>query len=50
MSTEDEDVVVVGDKKQTPPSIVYMRWSKVLNRWVPCLASDHETIAYKLVK
>lgn len=44
-----EDVVVVRTEK-SPPSMVWMRWSKVLGRYVTCLESDRDALSYKLVK
>lgn len=49
MSPEGDIDDVLGIKKKAPP-VVWMRWSKVLNRWVPCIESDHDAVAYKLVK
>lgn len=51
-----EDVKnVLGDveevstkKKPEPPAVVHLRWSKVLNKHVLCLESDHEAIPYKI--
>ncbi len=45
LELDDEPVVKT---KTPPPAIMYMRWSKVLNKWVPCLESDHEAIPYRL--
>ena len=45
---DEQDAPVV--KKTAPPPVMWMRWSKVLNKWVPCLESDHEAVPYKLMK
>ena len=46
---ETDDVVVVGEgKKPKPPNVIYMRWSKVLNRYVPCLNEEPEALIYSL--
>lgn len=44
------DEMVVEKKKTPPPPMIWMRWSKVLNRWVTCLESDHEAVAYMKVR
>lgn len=47
-----DDVVLDLDKKKVPaaPQYMWMRFSKVLNKWVPCLESDHEAVVYKRTK
>lgn len=47
---QEDDVVVVGPDKKLPPKLVYMRWSKVLNKWVPCDSSDRDAVTYQLLK
>ncbi len=44
----EDDVVVVGDKKKPPPTTLYLRWSKVLNKWVLGDETDKDTIIYKM--
>lgn len=36
--------------KPPPPTFIYMRWSKVLNKYVECIESDHEAIPYRLAR
>lgn len=49
--TEDVKLDLGGDKKKSPPPpVMWMRYSKVLNKWVPCLESDHEAVPYKLAR
>jgi hypothetical protein len=49
--SEDVKLDLDGDKKKQPaPAMVWMRYSKVLNKWVPCLESDHEAVTYMKVR
>lgn len=49
MKKEIEGDVVV-DLKKEPPTFIYMRWSKVLSKFVPCDATDRDAVMYKLYK
>lgn len=45
-----EDVVNVLEEKKAPPTLIYLRWSKVLNKWVLGDKNDAGVLIYKLSK
>ena len=37
-------------KKPPQPTVVHLRYSKVLSKYVLCLESDHEAVPYHLAR